>query len=659
VQAMRRRVEEMVPPELRERELKLGRGSLRDVEFAVQLLQLVHGRVDESLRVPNTVEALGALADGGYVGRDDAANMRASYEFLRLLEHRLQLQRLKRTHTLPPPEDREALRWLARAAHMRPDGRKDALGVLESEIKRNSSRIRKLHARLFYRPLLDSVSKLDKEALRLSPDAAVRQLAALGYRAPQHAMEHLAALSGGASRKARIQALLLPQLLEYLGETTDPDAGLLAYRRLSDALYDTVWFLRVLRDEPAVAERLMTVLGSSAYVADLLVKSPDVIRLYADASTGPRLLEANPPEVARALVASSSRYSDPARAIAAARSLRRAELARVASADILGMLDVPQVCRALSTVWAGVLEAALDSVIRASEQARGPAPARIAVIGMGRLGGGELGYGSDADVLFVCDPLPDADETDAVKWATSIAEQVRRLLGAPSTDPPLEVDLDLRPEGRSGPIVRTFASYRAYYTQWAEVWEVQALLRAHAVAGDRELGTRFLHMIDDVRYPEGGVSQEAVREIRRIKARVDSERLPRGADPATHTKLGRGGLADIEWTVQLLQLQHAYRLPALRTTSTLEALDGIGAAELLSATDVELLRAAWITATDARNCLVLVRGKPTDQLPGPGRLLEAVARVTGWRGEDASEFLDHYLRVTRRARAVVERVFWD
>jgi len=323
------------------------------------------------------------------------------------------------------------------------------------------------------------------------------------------------------------------------------------------------------------------------------------------------------------------------------------------------MLDVPQVCRALSTVWAGVLEAALDAVIRGSEQSRGPAPARIAVIGMGRLGGGELGYGSDADVLFVCDPLPDADETDAVKWATSIAEQVRRLLGAPSTDPPLEVDLDLRPEGRSGPIVRTFASYRAYYTQWAEVWEVQALLRAHAVAGDRELGTRFLHMIDDVRYPEGGVSQEAVREIRRIKARVDSERLPRGADPATHTKLGRGGLADIEWTVQLLQLQHAYRLPALRTTSTLEALDGIGAAELLSATDVELLRAAWITATDARNCLVLVRGKPTDQLPGPGRLLEAVARVTGWRGEDASEFLDHYLRVTRRARAVVERVFWD
>jgi len=658
VQAMRRRVEELVPADLRERELKLGRGSLRDVEFAVQLLQMVHGRVDETLRVRNTVDALSALADGGYVGRDDAANLRASYEFLRLLEHRLQLQRLKRTHTLPPPEDRENLRWLARAAHMRPDGRKDALGVLEAEIKRNTARIRKLHARLFYRPLLESVSRLDKDAVRLSPDAAVRQLAALGYSAPEHALEHLTALSGGASRKSRIQALLLPQLLEYLGDTVDPDAGLLAYRRLSDALYDTEWFLRVLRDEPSVSERLMTVLGSSLYVPELLIKAPDVIRLYAAGPSGPRLLDPKPKEVAGAIVVSSARYTEPGRAIAAARSLRRAELARVASADILGMLEVPQVCEALSSVWSAVLEAALAAVIRGSERTRGPAPARIAVIGMGRLGGAELGYGSDADVLFVCEPLPDADETVAVKWATSVAEQVRKLLGAPSTDPPLEVDLDLRPEGRSGALVRTLKSYEAYYTQWAEVWEVQALLRAHNVAGDRDLGLRFLHMIDRVRYPEGGISADGVREIRRIKARVDSERLPRGADPATHTKLGRGGLADVEWTVQLLQLQAAHRIESLRNTSTLATLDAIGAAELISEADVELLRDAWLTATRARNALVLVRGKPTDQLPGPGNALSTVARVAGWPGDDPNEFLDHYLRVTRRARAVVERVFY-
>ena len=157
----------------------------------------------------------------------------------------------------------------------------------------------------------------------------------------------------------------------------------------------------------------------------------------------------------------------------------------------------------------------------------------------------------------------------------SIAEQVRALLGTPSADPPLEVDANLRPEGRQGPLVRTLASYEAYYDQWAQAWEIQALLRAHRVAGDLDLGHRFLLMIDKTRYPAGGVSAEAVQEIRRIKARVDAERLPRGADPNTHTKLGRGGLADIEWTVQLLQLRHAHELPALHNTSTLESLDAI------------------------------------------------------------------------------------
>lgn len=325
---------------------------------------------------------------------------------------------------------------------------------------------------------------------------------------------------------------------------------------------------------------------------------------------------------------------------------------------MLGMLEVPEVCAALSSVWSAVLNAALQAAISASEAETGEsAPAKFAVIGMGRLGGAELGYGSDADVLFVCEPIEGADETKAVRWATGIAERVQRVLGAPSIDPPLEVDSNLRPEGRSGPLVRTLGAYDAYYGQWAQPWEVQALLRAHPVAGDPDLGLRFLHTIDKVRYPEGGISPEAVREIRRIKARVDSERLPRGADPLTHTKLGRGGLSDIEWTVQLLQLRHAHEVQSLHNTSTLQTLDAISAAALVNPADVELLREAWITATRARNALVLVRGKASDQLPNPGRELLAIARAAGWKTEDPSEFLDDYLRVTRRARRVVLEVF--
>ena len=653
VQAMRRRVEALVPADERARELKLGTGGLRDVEFAVQLLQLVHGRNDESLHVASTVDALAALGAGGYIGRDDAANMTASYEFLRLLEHRLQLQRLKRTHMLPDEDDDEAMRWLARAAHMRPDGQHDALGVLRKELKRQSLRVSRLHAKLFYQPLLESVGQ---PAFGMTSEAAERQLAALGYEGPQSALTHLAALTGHSGRRGRVQQVLLPTLLDWLSDTPDPDAGLLAYRRISDALSDHRWYLSTLRDEGAVAKRLMRVLGTSAYVPELLMRAPEVIQQYADGPDGPKLLDVEPHAMARALVASAGRHPDPVRAIAAARTLRRRELARVASADLLGMLEVTQVCNALTSVWVAVLQAALEAVIRANTPDSG-APARIAVIGMGRLGGGELGYGSDADVMFVCEPNEGVDESAAVRWSVTIAEQVRSLLGTPSADPPLEVDAGLRPEGRNGSLVRTLDSYETYYAQWAQPWEIQALLRAHRVAGDEDLGERFLLMADKTRYPPGGVSAEAVQEIRRIKARVDSERLPRGADPNTHTKLGRGGLADIEWTVQLLQLRHAHKIPALHCTSTLATLDAIGAAELIAEGDVDLLREAWLTATRARNALVLVRGKPTDQLPGPGRQLNAVALAAGWDTDDGGEFLDNYLRVTRRAKTVVRKVF--
>jgi [glutamine synthetase] adenylyltransferase / [glutamine synthetase]-adenylyl-L-tyrosine phosphorylase len=659
VQAMRRRVEQLVPADVRSREIKLGSGGLRDVEFAVQLLQLVHGRTDESLHVASTVDALAALGAGGYVGRDDTANLTASYEFLRLLEHRLQLQRLKRTHMLPASDDEEALRWLARAAHVRPDGSHDALGVLREELKRHNLRVSRLHAKLFYQPLLESLAP---EGLQLSPgmtpSAAELQLAALGYDAPQNALTHLSALINESGRRGRVQSVLLPRLLDWLSETPDPDGGLLAYRRISEAMVEHRWYLSTLRDNPAVAKRLMHVLGTSAFVPDLLMRAPEIIQQYGDGPAGPKLLDVDPETVAGALVASAGRQTDPVRAIAVARSLRRRELARIASADLLGMLGVTEVCAALTSVWVAVLQAALNAVMRANLADRSQAPAAIAVIGMGRLGGRELGYGSDADVLFVCEPADGVEDSEAVRWAISVAEQVRALLGTASADPPLEVDANLRPEGRSGPLVRTLASYAAYYEQWAQPWEVQALLRAHAVAGDEDLGQRFLLMADKTRYPAGGMSAEAVREIRRLKARVDAERLPRGADPTTHTKLGRGGLADIEWTVQLLQLRYANEIESLHNTSTLQSLDAIAAADLISAEDAELLRQAWLTATRARNALVLVRGKPTDQLPGPGRLLNTVAVAAGWtKNGDGGAFLDNYLRVTRRAKAVVHRIF--
>lgn len=664
IQAMRRRVLENVPESLRTRELKLGVGGLRDVEFAVQLLQLVHGRSDESLRTLATVDALEALVQAGYVGRDDGDQLIEAYEFLRLLEHRLQLERFRRTHTMPPEDDKDTLEWLANVSGFTAQGSNSASTMMNKHLKKIRLRISELHSRLFYRPLLNSVVSMSPAELKLTPEAAKLQLAALGYQAPARAFEHLTALASGTSRKARIQAILLPTLMDWLSDTADPDAGLLNYRKLSDAAFDRTWFLRMLRDEGIVGKRLMSILGTSPYTSDLIIAAPEVVKMLSDGSDGPKLLDTTTEQVSSALLNAAKRHRDPDKAVSVARSLRRVELARIASGDLLGYLDVQQVCRELSTIWAAVLEAALRAEIRGwlhqqdSEKSTPRPFARIAVIGMGRLGGMELGFGSDADVMVVAEPEPGVEETEAIKWAIGIIDKLRTRLAKPSGDPPLEVDLGLRPEGRSGAIVRTIESYERYYEKWGEPWEMQALLRAAFFAGDEKVGERFMEVIDKFRYPDDGVSDATIRDIRRMKARVDNERLPRGADRNTHTKLGRGGLSDVEWTVQLLTMMHAHEHPELQNPSTLGTLDALEETGILPAKKAESLREAWLMATDARNALVLVRGKRVDQLPTPGLQLAQVAGAAGWKPEENQYFLDAYLKATRHARRVVDEVFW-
>jgi glutamate-ammonia-ligase adenylyltransferase len=658
VQAMRRRVEANIPPAQAERELKLGRGGLRDVEFAVQLLQMVHGRVDPSLRVGGTLPALMALSAGGYVGRDDAATLIASYRFLRTVEHRLQLLRLRRTHLLPT--DEQQLRWLARSLGYKPDHRGEAVDVLQAELALHTREVRRLHEKLFYRPLLSAVARVPGERLQLGSKAAGDWLRALGFADPEGALRHLAALTGGVSRSASMQKYLLPVLLQTFASSPNPDAGLLAYRQVSEALGGNQWFLRLLRDEGQVAERLAQLLGSSQYIASLLTRTPEALRILADdAQLEPR----GAGTLAHAWRQAAGRAPDPQAGIEVLRGLRRQELLRVASADLLGRLGVVRLGQALTDIAVATLQAGLDVAVRAYAVEAGidvaAVPMDLAVIGMGRLGGGEMGFGSDADVLFVHRARPGADEGKAAAAANAVAHTLRRLLGQPAPDPAFEVDADLRPEGRQGALARSLSAFREYYERWVSVWEVQSLLRAVPVAGDEELGADFMALIDPIRYPAEGLTGDQVAEIRRIKARVERERLPRGADPATHTKLGRGGLADVEWTVQLLQLLHAAEVPSLRVPSTVEGLAALRDAGLLEAGQTDALQGAWELATRARNAIFLVRGRPSDQLPRPGAELVGVARACGYGPDmDAGQFLDDYRRTTRHARSVVEQVFY-
>jgi glutamate-ammonia-ligase adenylyltransferase len=650
VQAMRRRVIEHIPAHEAERQIKLGSGGLRDVEFAVQLLQLVHGRSDPSLRDGATLSALTRLTEGGYVGRVDGEKLHEAYAFLRTLEHRIQLHQLRRTHVLP--EDEAALRRLGRSiGHL-----SEPAEQLDKQWRYHRREVRRLHEKLFYRPLLGAVARLAGDEARLSLAAAEARLSALGYADPKAALRHLEALTSGVSRTSDIQRTLLPVLLEWFADSPDPDAGLFGFRRISESLGRTPWYLTMLRDEGEVAERLAYVLGTSRYATDLLEREPQGVKMLGE-SLVPLSGEAALVE----MQALTERAGSPEAAVGAVRAVRRRELLRIACGELVAGTDVAVVGQGLSRLTDATLQATLDIATESVRRQRGleSAASRIAVIAMGRYGGFELSYGSDADVMFVHEPAEGVEPQAATSFAQSVVSEVRRLLSLPASDPPLEVDPDLRPEGKNGPMVRTLESYAAYYAKWSHVWEFQALLRAEPVAGDEDLRRRFTELVDPLRFPEDGISDDDVVEVRRIKARVDDERLPRGADRHTHLKLGRGGLADVEWTVQLLQMRHAGKVEGLRTPQTLPALEAAAAAGLVADTDAETLAEAWRLVSRVRNAVTLVRGKPSDQLPRDARDRAAVARVLGYPQGASDQMVNDYLRATRRASSVVERVFWE
>jgi glutamate-ammonia-ligase adenylyltransferase len=638
VQRMRERVTENIPPAEVDVQLKLGPGGLRDIEFTIQLLQLVHGQTDDAVHQRGTLPALEALAAQGYIGRTESAAFSEHYRFLRLLEHRLQLAQLQRTHHMP--RDRDELRVLARAVGITAGA--DALVARWQDTKRA---VRSLHERLFYRPLLSAVASLPEEDFALTSDQASARLAAIGFVDSKGALGHIRAMISGVSRRAQIQRTLLPVILQWLADGADPDYGLITFRRLSEDLGESHWFLRMLRDSSGAAKRLTRVISSSRYVGGLLEVIPEgAAWLEHKAELHPRSAE-NLLEEARATVARNDTADAAAQVL---KTARRREILRLALGWMLGFIDSPGLGVALSDVTTTLLTGLLDVLRREDDGIE------FAIIGMGRYGGRELGFGSDTDVMYVY-RAGAIEPGEAQKRAELLVAELLRL----SDDLKLTLDLDinLRPEGKNGPVVRSLDSYRAYYERWSLTWEAQALLRARGVAGDEALQRDFESLADEVRFPQA-ITDQQVREVKRIKARVESERLPQGADPNRHLKLGRGSLSDVEWFVQLLQLQHGASVADLRTTSTLEALAAVVEHGLVPEDDAAKLRNAWIFSARARSAMTLWSAKTSDVLPRDQQQLAGVARLMGYPPDAASVLEDDYLRVTRLARTVFERHFY-
>jgi [glutamine synthetase] adenylyltransferase / [glutamine synthetase]-adenylyl-L-tyrosine phosphorylase len=613
-----------------EREVKRAPGGIRDIEFAVQVLQLVHGRTDPDLRSRTTLTALAEMRAAGYVAPDDADGLADAYRFLRRVEHALQIEDDQQTHTLPT--DRDHRRRIARVLGYRGTPESGVTDAFDRDLARRRNVVRRVHERLYFRPLLDALAG----AGRLSPDAAASALASFGFADADRTRAAVRDLTRGLTRSSRMMQQLLPLVLDWLSTSPDPDLGLLGLRKLASGEQRTMELANAFRDSPEVARRLCQLLGTSGLLGDVLAANPDLIVRLADVDRLQTLGHG-------ALVDSAERALDWRADIddrqQALRRWRGRHLLGVAARDVFGAADVVAVGADLGALAEACVGAALASL-----EPKVP----FAVVALGRFAGGELSYASDLDVLFVHEGSTPADHEEGLRVAAGLR---RFLAGATPAQRIYVVDSDLRPEGRQGALSRTIDGYAAYYDRWALTWERQAMARAQPVAGDPGLGARFLELLDEAVWGHPFTAEDE-REVRRMKARIERERIPPGEDPEFHLKLGRGSLSDVEFTVQLLQMRTGTRAP-----STMGALERLSSAGVVSGEDADVLRAAYRFCERTRNRWWLVGSAPSavDALPQRPDDLSHLARSLD---TNAARLRDEYRRVTRRARRVVERLFY-
>jgi glutamate-ammonia-ligase adenylyltransferase len=615
-------------------DLKRSRGGIRDVEFAVQLLQMVHGRFDEDLRARSTLEAISSLTKHGYIHDDEGDRLADSYRFLRETEHRLQLWDLQQTHELPGSP--EALERLARSLGFTVDP------VVEFQTRLGEVRAsaRDLHERLYFRPILESLARLP--SARLDREAARLRLEALGFTDVLGATKAFEELTKGLSRRSRVMHQMLPLMLDWLSRSPDPDLGLSQLRLVLARSPDHGALITLLQGNPLAGERLCLLLGTGRLLGDLIDRIPEFVPRLADEQMISEIRDLG--DARERLISLLDSRPDPDAKIGTIRRFTRRRKLRIAARDIL-VEPPPQ--ETLSN-----LSDSADAAIAGALHVLDPgASIQFGVVAMGKWGGRELSYGSDIDLLYVYGAEEDRERS------LELASGLGRVLAEPSRHgEAYQLDADLRPEGRSGPLARSLDGFRRYYEEWVEPWEILALVKARPAAGNDQVLAAFQALIEPVVWKEE-FAESMARSIRQVKARVESERIPAGEDPDFHLKLGPGGLSDVEFVTQLLQLQHGGREPLVRVTGTLEALRALLEAGVLTQADHDVLSNSYIFCTRARMRLHLQRGRVSDSLPTDPAASTRLAVSLGFGR--TTDLREEYRRHTRKARRVFERLFFE
>ncbi|MEE8311401.1 MAG: bifunctional [glutamate--ammonia ligase]-adenylyl-L-tyrosine phosphorylase/[glutamate--ammonia-ligase] adenylyltransferase [Candidatus Binatia bacterium] len=666
------------------RDVKLCAGGIRELEFIVQALQLIHAGHDISLRVEGTMAALTMLEQAHLIEAEQARTLRDAYRFLRNTEHAVQILEQRQTQMLPA--DPDGLTALARrlgygvGRRGAPEG--PALETFEADWERHTLAVKQGFARFLEFRAEPGAAREDADAPaahgkgsvdpriaallgmleRGEDEGAAALLEEVGLPEGGRAAATLGQLYGGrvagpaSPQRRRAVESMAPVLLSAAAESADPEAAL---QRMVDFLVRTgahTSYMALLGASPATMRILVTLFATSAYLAALLVGHPEILDqlVRSDADPSGRSAAALRDALEEDLVGEP----DEEEVMAVLRRFRTLELIRCGMDDLAGVLDAEEVRRVLSSLAEACLRAAADQARRlTAEKLDEPKGLELAIVALGKMGGNEMSYGSDLELLFVYRSLAEGYDDAAHRFATRWVQKTMSILQTRTRDGVVyEIDARLRPSGRSGPLVASLDRFEEYHCKEAELWERQAHIRARVTYGSPALGEKLHELIERFVYGRGLDGHE-VGEIDSLRMRVENE-LANETAAQRNIKTGRGGIVDIETIVQMLLLRHGHDHPEIRVRGTLEAIRALVGEALIEAGEARTLETHYLFLRLLEGRLRLERDRPVEQLGTDAEVIAPLARRMSFSDDNpGGELLTRYEATREEVRSLYEKHF--
>lgn len=626
--------------------IKLGFGGIREIEFIVQSYQLIFGGRDKSLRVANTLELLDRLREMEFVKPDDYERLRDAYIFLRNLENRVQISFGLQTHAIP---DQEAQRVsLARKMGIEGTTQAELAARIMEEFDRQTLFVGNMFAGLFEEDKKREAAEISAQQAdrkRIIPGTfSLQQLKQVSFSDPERALRFLESLRDGTGfpgpSEKSIQAFysVLPKILEFCGKVPRPNSAVENLVKFVEASGARETYLGLLERDEKLLELLMVLFGSSDTLSQTLIKQPALVDLFMDLESIYRFKA--PAKIAEELNRGLQHCRDLNSQMLLLRRTRQGEELRIGIRYLIKEADLMGTLADLSSLADVYLQTAFSLACEELGRKSGTGvalPSDFAVIGLGKLGGNELNFGSDLDIFFVYE---EPEETAAppqgvVPYYASLSQLIYRLTSEMTPAGfAYKIDTDLRPEGSGGVLVLSLQGYREYFQSRARIWEQQAMTRARFVAGKPELGEKFLEVAHEFTY-RPKLEYGSLIEISRLRERMEKE-LAHEATKGKNIKLGYGGLADIEFAMQILQLMHGGRHPRLRATNTLEVLKLFAEYGMVEQDAAVRLRENYLFLRNLECGMRIVKQPFSSHLPRDDESLAALARLLEFRESDPS-----------------------